>query len=132
MSWGINFMEIERTNTILYCQKWAETVAFYRGVFDFLITYQTDWFVEFRLNAHAYLSLADESRASVRSVDGQGITLSWQVTNLAEMHAALLKQNVTVSTIRKKWGALQFYLHDPEGHRIELWQPEGNSLAVTD
>ncbi len=118
-------MNIERTNTILYCHKWIEIVTFYRNTFEFPITYQTDWFVEFQLTLGAYLSIADESRTSIRSVSGQGITLSWQVANLQAMRAALLKQNIPVSTIRKKWGAFLFYLHDPEGHRIELWQPSG-------
>jgi catechol 2,3-dioxygenase-like lactoylglutathione lyase family enzyme len=118
-------MQIERTNTILYCQKWLETVDFYRNILAFPITYQNDWFVEFQLTAHAYLSIADESRATIHSVSGQGITLSWQVLHLNEMRAALLKQNIAVSPIRPKWGASLFYLHDPEGHRIELWQPSG-------
>ena len=117
-------MQIERTNTILYCQKWLETVGFYRDIFAFPITYQTDWFVEFQLTDHIYLSVADERRASIHSVDGQGITLSWQIPNLESVHADLLDQNVTVSPIHPKWGASVFYLHDPEGHRIELWQPK--------
>ncbi|MEO8394049.1 MAG: VOC family protein [Chloroflexota bacterium] len=116
-------MDIERTNTILYCHQWIETVSFYRNTFDFPITYQTAWFVEFQLTTHASLSIADESRASIQSVGGQGITLSWQVPQLREMHTALLKQCIPASTIRKKGGAYLFYLHDPEGHRIELWQP---------
>ena len=116
-------MDIGRTNTILYCHQWIETVTFYRNTFDFPVSYQTDWFVEFQLTTHAYLSIADESRASIQSVGGQGITLSWQVPQLQEMHTALLKQGTLVSSIRKKWGAYLFYLHDPEGHRIELWQP---------
>jgi len=117
-------MVIKRTNTILYCQKWLETVAFYQTIFAFPISHQNDWFVEFELYDHAYLSIADERRASIHSVDGQGITLSWQVSNLSEMHAAFVKRGITVSEVRRKWGATLFYLHDPEGHRIELWQPE--------
>ena len=125
-------MDIERTNTILYCHQWAETVTFYRKTFGFPVSYQTDWFVEFQLTTHAYLSIADESRASIQSVGGQGVTLSWQVPNLQEMFNAFQKQNISVGAIQKKWGAFQFYLHDPEGHRIELWQPEGHSLAAID
>jgi hypothetical protein len=98
-------------------------VTFYRNTFDFTVTYQNDWFVEFQLTIDSYLSIADESRASIQSVNGQGITLSWQVPQVSEMHAFLLEKNVVVSTISEKWGAYLFYLHDPEGHRIELWQP---------
>lgn len=115
-----------RTNTILYCRRWREAVTFYQNTFDFPITYQNDWFVEFQLTPDSYLSIADESRASIQSVNGQGVTLSWQISELSEMRAALLKRNVTVSAIQKKWGAYLFYLRDPEGHRIELWQPIGN------
>lgn len=122
----MNLMNFERTNIILYCHRWVETVAFYRNTFDFPINYQTDWFVEFQLSAHSYLSIADESRTTIHSVEGQGITLSWQVMNLQEIHTAFEKQNIPVSAVRKKWGAQLFYLHDPDGHRIELWQPIAN------
>jgi catechol 2,3-dioxygenase-like lactoylglutathione lyase family enzyme len=116
-------MEITRTNTILYCRQWSETVAFYRNIFAFLITYQTEWFVEFQLHAQAYLSIADERRATITSAAGQGITLSWQVANVEQMHTDLEQRKIAVSPIRQKWGARLFYLRDPEGHRIELWQP---------
>ncbi len=116
-------MNIQRTNTILYCRKWRETVTFYREIFAFPVSHQTDWFIEFRLTASAYLSIADESRATIDSVEGQGITLSWEIANVHETHADFVAQQIAVSPIRKKWGAYLFYLHDPEGHRIELWQP---------
>jgi catechol 2,3-dioxygenase-like lactoylglutathione lyase family enzyme len=121
-------MNIQRTNTILYCRRWQETVAFYREVFDFSISYQTDWFIEVQLTPHSYLSIADESQASIRSAEGQGITLSWQVAKVHEIHAALVERHIAVTQIRKKWGAYLFFLHDPEGHRIELWQPATASL----
>ncbi len=117
-------MHFQRANTILYCQKWAETVAFYRDVFAFRISHQTDWFVEFEVTAPvAYLSIADERRASVKSVGGQGITLSWQVDDLQAIYQTLAGHGVELSPIREKWGASLCYGHDPEGHRIELWQP---------
>jgi catechol 2,3-dioxygenase-like lactoylglutathione lyase family enzyme len=116
-------MKIQRTNTILYCHKWIETVTFYQRVFEFPINHQTDWFMEFQVAENSYLSIADERRATIRSVEGQGITLSWQVANVAEIHASLLALKIDSSPIREKWGASLFYLHDPEGHRIELWQP---------
>lgn len=117
-------MHVQRTNTILYCQKWAETVAFYRDVFAFRISHQTDWFIEFEVTPDAaYLSIADEQRASVKSVSGQGITLSWQVGDLQAIYQLLAGRGVELGPIREKWDASLCYLHDPEGHRIELWQP---------
>ena len=120
-------MHIQKTNTILYCHLWAETVAFYRDVFAFPISHQTDWFVEFEIAPSAYLSIADEKRATIKSVSGQGITLSWEVANVHDMYKVLVEQGINISPIRNKWGASLFYLHDPEGHRIELWQPLNNS-----
>ncbi|MBZ0306050.1 MAG: VOC family protein [Anaerolineae bacterium] len=116
-------MNIQRTNTILYCRKWKETVAFYTELFAFPISHQTDWFIEFQITPDSYLSIADESRTTVKGVEGQGVTLSWQVNHLNETHAYLGEQQVAVTPIQHKWGAALFYLHDPEGHRIELWQP---------
>ena len=115
-------MIIQRSNTILYCQKWMETVAFYRDLFKFKITHQTDWFVEFQITPDAYLSIANETRASIQSVDGQGITLSWQVADIKDAHQYWSGQAISISEVKKKWGAFVFYLHDPEGHRVELWQ----------
>jgi catechol 2,3-dioxygenase-like lactoylglutathione lyase family enzyme len=116
-------MVYQRSNTILYCRHWAETVRFYRDVLALPISFQNDWFVEFQLGAQVYLSIADERRASIDSVSGQGITLSWQVDDLQAARAELLAQQITLSEVRQKWGASLCYLHDPEGHRIELWQP---------
>jgi catechol 2,3-dioxygenase-like lactoylglutathione lyase family enzyme len=116
-------LKINRSNTILYCEKWSETVAFYRDIFKFRINYKADWFVEFEITPDSFLSIADEKRASINSVDGQGITLAWQVDNIQSAHTDLKNQQINVADITTKWGAQVCYLHDPEGHRIELWQP---------
>ena len=49
-------------NTILYCQAWAATVAFYRDHLGLPMTHTSDWFVEFALTTTARLSIADEGR----------------------------------------------------------------------
>ncbi len=118
----------KRANTILYCRDWAATVAFYRQQLGLPVSFVNDWFVEFRLNDGACLSIADASRASIAAVEGQGITLAWQVSNLAEVHAHLLATGAPVTPIQRRWGAWVFYCHDPEGHRLEFWNdtvPEG-------
>lgn len=116
-------MIIRRTNTILYCEHWSETVSFYQQVFDFPVNHQTDWFVELQIADETYLSLALASRTRIRSVGGQGITLSWQVADVHEAYTHMQQAGLDVSRLQQKWGAWLFYLHDPEGHRIELWQP---------
>lgn len=112
----------QRTNTILYCAVWSSTVAFYAEILGFPISFQNDWFVEFQLTDTSFLSVADVKRATIRTADGQGITLSWQVADIQDAHNTLKSQGVEITDIKEKWGAKLFYLHDPEGHRIELWQ----------
>jgi catechol 2,3-dioxygenase-like lactoylglutathione lyase family enzyme len=115
--------EIQRSNTILYCRKWAETLDFYRDVLQFPIHFQNDWFVEFEIGNHMFLSIADTTRSTIQSVEGQGLTLAWQVTNITTIHNELNQQGIDVGDLKTKWDATVFYFHDPEGHRIELWEP---------
>jgi hypothetical protein len=98
-----------RANTILYCRRWAATVQFYRDQLRLPVAFENDWFVEFQLNAAAYLSVADAARASIAAVDGQGITLAWQAHNLEEARTHLLEQGIAVAPLRRRWGAWVFY-----------------------
>ena len=113
---------IVRTNTILYCAQWAATVAFYRDQLGLPITHATDWFVEFQLGTYAYLSIADSARATIRPAAGAGLTLSWQVKGISTVEQRLQQLGITTTPIKKKWGAQVLYFHDPEGHRVELWE----------
>lgn len=113
---------VQRTNTILYCAQWATTVAFYRDQLGLPITHATDWFIEFQLGEQAFLSIADQARATIRSADGAGLTLSWQVTNLVAIQQRLHDLGIATTPLKKKWGAQVLYFHDPEGHRLELWE----------
>jgi predicted enzyme related to lactoylglutathione lyase len=114
-------MKIRTVNIILYCKKWAETLAFYRDDLNLSILSSTDWFVEFQLNENARLSVADETRASVKSSNGRGITISLQVADLEEIRSQLLEAGLSPTPIREIWGSQTSYLHDPEGNRLELW-----------
>lgn len=115
-------MIVERTNTILYCTNWQETVDFYRDVFCFVVSHETDWFIEFQVAPGSYLSVADTRKATIVSNAGRGITLAWKVQDIQAVHAELEQKGIRVTPLKQKWGAGVFYLHDPEGHRIELWQ----------
>ena len=119
-------LQPRRTNTILYCRQWDATVTFYRATLGLLVSYANDWFVEFALHDSphdngAYLSVANAARASITAVEGQGITLAWQVDDLAAVRSQLVAAGVEVTPIRRRWGAWVCYCRDPEGHRIELW-----------
>jgi catechol 2,3-dioxygenase-like lactoylglutathione lyase family enzyme len=114
----------KRTNTILYCYNWPETVAFYQHKLALPVAFASDWFVEFYLGGTAYLSLADERRATIKSGRGDGITLSLQVNNADEAWAYLQQRGLTLTAAKNHaWGGRYFFLFDPEGHRLEIWSP---------
>lgn len=114
-------IKINTVNTILYCTRWTETVAFYKDVLELSQNFSNDWFVEFMLNDNARLSIANEERASIKSGGGQGITLTFNVDDLEALHTLLTSRGAEPTPIRSRWGAKVFYMRDPEGHRVEFW-----------
>ena len=114
-------LEVRRTNTILYCRRWTETVQFYRDVLGLAGHWLSGWFVEFRLGAESFVGIADAARATIAPANGAGITLSWQLDDLDGFHRYLADKGVTPGPITTRWGARCFYFQDPEGHRLEAW-----------
>ncbi len=114
-------MKLKAANTILYCKKWDETVAFYRDGLKLLIISSTEWFVEFKLNESARLSVANEARTTVKSGDGRGITISLQVADVEETRAEFVEAGFNPTPIKEIWGSKAIYIHDPEGNRLEFW-----------
>lgn len=115
-------MKIKAANTILYCRNWQETVAFYRDGIKLLVLSSNDWFVEFKLNEAARLSVANEARATVKSGDGKGLTISLQVADVEQLQAELTEAGISSSPIKEVWGSKAIYVRDPEGSRIEFWE----------
>ena len=118
---AVDVIEVERTNTVLYCEPWAEVVGFYRDRLGLTIVFENDWFVEFAISQGAYLSVADPARATVAPSDGRGVTLSWKVGDVVAAREALVRAGVEVGEIRFRFGSPVVDLHDPVGNRIELW-----------
>lgn len=114
-------LKITRTNAILYCDRWDETVRFYRDMLKLQVLMEKSWFVEFQLTASARLSVAHAAHTSIRSARGAGLTLSWQVENLDGIRNRMIADGGEVGPIRESWGARALFLFDPEGNRIELW-----------
>jgi predicted enzyme related to lactoylglutathione lyase len=120
-------MQIKSANIILYCKKWSETVDFYKTAFALPITASTEWFVEFKLTRTSRLSVADESRTSIKSGNGRGITIGIQVRNIETTRTRLENAGLEPTAIKEIWGAKAFYVFDPEGNRIELWSGRAKS-----
>ena len=95
-----NPLAFKSANTILYCQRWRETVEFYQNDLKLPITFASDWFVEFQLGGAAHLSVADEKRASIKSSQGAGITLALQVESADETWAYLRQQGLNVELVK--------------------------------
>ncbi len=112
------------TNTILYCDKWAETVAFYEKKLGLPVSFRSSWFVEFALSETARVSVADAARTTVKSAAGKGITLSLQIKDIEAVWRFLRGAGIPSSPIKDHpMQAQVFYFRDPEGHRIEIWSP---------
>jgi catechol 2,3-dioxygenase-like lactoylglutathione lyase family enzyme len=118
-----HFIRTQRANTILYCRRWPETVSFYRNGLALPVVHATDFLVEFQLTPDSFVSVADAGRATIDSAGGIGLTLAWQVEDVAAVHRGLEAKGITVGPLQVRWGARVFYFHDPEGHRIEIWSP---------
>ena len=114
-------MKIKAANTILYCKKWQETIAFYRDGLKLLAISSNDWFVEFKLNEMSRLSVADETRTSIKSGDGKGITISLQVSDIEQTRAELMDAGIAPTPIKEVWGSKAIYVYDPEGNRLVFW-----------
>lgn len=114
-------MEVITSNTILYCKHWQQTVAFYEDILGFKRHFSNEWFVEFWINVNARLSVANEAKASIKSAGGQGITLTLQISDLRAVHNVLQEAAIQPTPIKERWGSEVFYVHDPEGNRIEFW-----------
>lgn len=84
----------------------------------------TDWFVEFRVRPGACISIADDSRTRVKGASGGGITLTLQVDDAAGFRQRLLANGLDVPAVEPRpWSAEGFFIHDPEGNRIEIRSP---------
>lgn len=115
-------LDVDRANTIVYCRRWQACVTFYRDGLGFEETFSNDWFVELAITDSARLSVADARRASIRSAEGRGLTLTLRVADARAARQTLAGRGLELGEIRRHpWGADVFHLRDPDGNRVELW-----------
>lgn len=115
-------MDIKIVNTILYCGKWKETVAFYKEILNLHVACSREWFVEFELNKTSRLSIADASRTSVAASGGKGITITMKVDDIEKACSFLREKGLNQITVKEhSWGAKVIHFFDPEGNRLEFW-----------
>lgn len=114
-------MIINIVNTIPYCNKWKETITFYKDILCFPVLFTKEWFVEFEINETSRLSVADASRTSIDSSDGKGITISMKVDDIYATYDTLKAKGIQQIIIKEQWGSKVIYLYDPDGNRLEFW-----------
>ncbi|MBT3312174.1 MAG: VOC family protein [Desulfobacterales bacterium] len=111
------------TNMILYCKNWEETVKFYKDGLSLPVNFSNDWFVEFCLAENSNLSIANDQKSTIKSSEEKGITITLQVQDIDAVWEKFAKRKLDPTKIKRHpWNARVFYLLDPEGHRIEIWQ----------
>jgi len=110
-------------NMILYCKEWEDTVKFYREGLSLPVNFMNDWFVEFCLTENSRLSIANEQISTIKSPAEKGITIALQVKDIDAVWKSVMKKKLEPTEIKSHpWDASVFYLFDPEGHRLEIWQ----------
>ena len=114
-------MEIKSSNTIIYCKKWDQTVSFYKNELKLPVTFSKEWFVEFQLTDNARISVANESKSSIKSCEGKGITISLEVEDIESTHSLMKESGLNPTAVKEIWESGLFYIFDPEGNRIEFW-----------
>jgi catechol 2,3-dioxygenase-like lactoylglutathione lyase family enzyme len=119
---------VRRANTILYTDRWADTVAFYRDTLCWPVGADNGWFVEFAVGPGAFVSVADARRSTIAAGHGAGITLSLQVEDVQAVRTELLRAGVEVEETKMRWGASVLDVHDPSGNRLEFWAPSATGL----
>lgn len=113
---------IKSSNTILYCHNWKETVHFYKKLLNLPVITSLDWFVEFQITDTSRLSVADETKTTITSNYGKGITLTFEVEDLRFIRSNLDKNGLRYSTkTSRAWAARMIHVYDPEGNRVEFW-----------
>ena len=115
-------MSIKSVNTILYCENWGEMVMFYKATLSFPVSFENDWFIEFKLAGESYVSLADARHTSTPYGHRKGVTLSIEVEDINKTLTYLKDAGLNPSPIKVIWGAKATEVHDPQGNRIEFWQ----------
>jgi len=114
-------MVIKTFNTILYCRNWEETVRFYRDILALNVSFSNEWFVEFELNSMSSISVANEKKATVKSGEGKGITISLRIDYLYKIYHYLQENQYNPTPIKKIWGTSSFLYIILIGNRIEFW-----------
>lgn len=110
-------------NMILYCKNWEKTVKFYREGLSLPVNFINNWFVEFCLTENSRLSIANEQMSTIKSSADKGITIALQVKDIDIAWETAMKKKLAPTIIKSHpWNAKIFYLLDPEGHRLEIWQ----------
>jgi predicted enzyme related to lactoylglutathione lyase len=111
------------TNMILYCKNWEETITFYKNGLSLPVNYLNNWFAEFCLTENSRISIANEQMATIKSPANKGITIALQVQDIDVVWKEVVKRKLDPTKIKRHpWNARIFYLFDPEGHRIEIWE----------
>jgi len=88
---------------------------------DVFLTFFCEWFVEFQLTENARIRVANESKSSIKSCQGKGITISLEVKDLEALHTLMEKVRLKPTMVKEIWKSKQFYIYAPEGNRLEFW-----------
>lgn len=117
-------MQVARAGIILFTERYAECVAFYRDVLELPVAFQLDRpgsrLTGFDFSG-AYLMLEEGGRAKPggKSIADTQARLRFNVVDLAAAVAELQHKGVSVERLDHPWGSVANF-HDPDGNPCQL------------
>ena len=91
------------------------------------------WKVRYDPLTNGHLAQGVHDNGNVDTVGAFGLILTWEVEDIIAARNLMISSGIKPSEIsRHPWGAMVFYLRDPEGHRIEIGQTEHPSNVLNE
>lgn len=120
-------MQIDSFYPVIGTEKLRETCNFYTGLFNFEITFESDWYISLRhrKKQHFQLALLDFRHESVPKgfrVQTQGVLLNFEVDDVDAEYERIKTADLPIHLELKSepWGQRHFITSDPNGLLIDV------------
>ncbi|ROT44423.1 VOC family protein [Pusillimonas sp. NJUB218] len=124
-------MKISQFYPVIMTSEVAQTSAFYKGHFDMVPLFESDWYVHLQSAQDDRINLAvlDRSHKSIplqnRDQQASGLLLNFEVDDVDAVYAKSLAEGMPMLLpLRSEpWGQRHFITQDPNGVMIDVIMP---------
>lgn len=116
-------MNLDHPGLILFTDRYADCVAFYRDVVGLTVTGEQPALTVFAFgSAYLMIETGGPPAMTAKSRAQSPVVLRLNVPDVIEAAAELRDKGVTVEVKAFSWGTIGVF-HDPDGNRLELKSP---------